>query len=1291
MLPTNPNQSTPPSLASYFPQIASSFSDTQARTDDLSENNVQIGNGFITNLTIGNNNTANNHIYLAAADSKLLETLMLQHIFALQPNIAPLVNVDLAIEKLQKRYLKELKEDNEIKNALLDYVAPEGMGVYDSTRFDLKSKVQDFLNSNKKVLLLLGEAGSGKSTFNRDLAVSLWETYTQRGTIKNMLIPIFIGLSSLSGPDRNLVNAFFEKQGFSKEQIKELQSKHRFILILDGFDEIEHRQQEFYKENELSHWKGAKIIISSRPEYLGPNYQYKFHAPGERTALQEYRLAPFSEETIKLYIDRYSKAHPHALWSVERYKKALEEPGLKELASNPFLLKMMLSELPMLSQTRQEGNIKLTRLALYDQFVKSWFSRSQQRLNQILELGSKERQEFKDMEQAGFEDFGRDFSQKLALEMHHARQVITRYQPIAYAQWQENNTSSKVDWRRRLLGSKETSTVLMRLNAPLICHDKESGLGKEYQFIHKSLRDYFVARALWEELGADGRLNPSSWFNRLNIVNDPAVLSFLAERVRQVPKLETQLLNVVKRSKGGKGAKFKAGAANALTILVKAGVYLNRLDLSEINVQGADLSYGMFDQTRFERANLKEVKFRNAWLRRANFEKANLEKVDFGELPSLKMEGEIHDCCYSFRGDWFAVATSNKINLFYTETLELKFPLEGHTGKIWSIDFSSTSQFLASGSEDKKVILWNIERGEKKYELKGHKAGVLSVNFSGNNKYLASGSKDGQVNLWDVEKRIILHTFENCGCWVNGVNFSPNSALLAAGSSDGTVKIWRVKSKEELHTLKGHNSWGVNSVRFSPNNDLLASGSRDRTIKLWTVANGKVLHTLEGHNGWITSVNFSKDGKILASGSADKTVKIWGIKSGKELHTFEGHNGWVSSVNFSTDKKNSCFQGAILASGSYDNTVKLWKVERGETPHEFTGHGGWVSNASFSSNGKFLASGSEDGMVRLWTVEDKRVSTSHTFKGHSATVLSVAFSPDSKTLASGSEDTTVRLWDVENGVLLGKLGGHSDAVPSTGFSPCSQFLASGSKDGTVKIWDVKNKKELCSLEWYCNEVKSVSFSLDGKFLASGSHSGEVKIWDVDGWKEQYTFHEHRDEVRIVRFSPDSKLLASGSDDKTVRLWEINKEKKNSIFVGHDDEISSLNFSGNSLCLVSGSWDRTVKVWSIDAGKCATTYEGFVGMLGSIVWHESCESGVRMIAGSRGSSVHIWQINKKNGLDFGLNWTSSQNELMLADISGKPQGLDLMNARLLEQRQKISVRKKPWLNLLWEREDLLLTR
>ncbi|BBE09758.1 hypothetical protein MCB1EB_1597 [Mycoavidus cysteinexigens] len=1225
MLPISPNQSTQPSLASYIPKLASAFSDTQERADDLSESNVQIGNGFLNNLTIGNNNTANNHIHLAAADSKLIETLMLQHIFALQPNIKPLVNLDSAIEALQKRYLKGLQEDNEVKDALSNYVEPEGMELYDSTRFDLKSKVQDFLNSDKKVLLLLGEAGSGKSTFNRDLAVSLWEAYIQGGKSENMPIPVFIGLSSLLGPDRNLVSAFFERHGFSKERIKELQSKHRFVLILDGFDEIEHRQQVFYKDNELNDWKGAKIIISSRPEYLGPNYQYKFHPPGERTALQEYRLAPFSEETIKRYIDRYSEIHPDALWSAEKYKKELEEPSLKELVSNPFLLKITLSVLPELSQRLQIENQRITRIAIYDQFVESWFGRSQQRLNQILEVGSKERKEFKDLEREGFAGFGVDFSKELALEMYQAGEVITHYQAVTHARWKKNNTSTEADWHKRLLSNEDTTTVLMRLNAPLICQDRPNNLSKEYRFIHKSLRDYFVARGMWEEFSTDKKLEASSWFNSLNIVKDPAVLQFLAERMQQERELKEYLLSVVEQSKGEDGAQFERGAANAITVLVRAGVQFNGEDLKGIRIPGADLSYGVFDSVQLQKADLSEVNLRGAWLRKANFNGTDLAGVQFNEKPSLYVSGMVYDCCYSSDGLWFAVVDNDVIDLYDADTLEQVDIYSGHKDKVTSIAFSPNSDWIVSGSYDNTVKLWNV-LGEQslKQTYIGHQDAVWSVAFSLDGKWIASGSDDKTLNLWDVsDTQAPIHTYPKHKDRVGDIAFSPNGQWIAS-IDDHKIKLWNVSSP-------------------------------------WTLA-----HTYVGDEKLFHGIAFSPDGQWLASSDLNDAVNLWNIVSGERnpVHRYFEHGDGIQSIAFSHDSQ-------LIASGSDDSTVKLWSV-LGERAliHTYAGQENSIFRVTFSPDRQWLAYGGDGGKVMFLRVLDTP-NIIHAYDSHDSSVQSVEFSRDGRWFASSSWDKTVRLWDLSTDVpTLARIYTEQDYINSISLAPDGQSIVSGIWDGAVKLWSVSDTTAPTHEYGRRDErVTSVSFSLDGKWIASGSYDATVKLWHMSGERGlEHTYKGHEDNIWSVAFSPNGCWLASGSGDKTIRLWDVSVPSMDArIYSEHEGAVKSVAFSPDSQWLASGSRDNTVRLWSVRKGDCQAILESFVGSIYAVAWGPSLPGGWMLATGGEDKAVRFWRVCEDSGQidQVKLEWTSLQDSLMATGaLIGEAVNLSESNKLLL---------------------------
>ncbi|KAF9353729.1 hypothetical protein BGX34_011404, partial [Mortierella sp. NVP85] len=59
------------------------------------------------------------------------------------------------------------------------YIPPQAkasLQTTDDLRFPLMERVKDFLNSDQKVFLLLGESGAGKSTFSRELEFELWQS-----------------------------------------------------------------------------------------------------------------------------------------------------------------------------------------------------------------------------------------------------------------------------------------------------------------------------------------------------------------------------------------------------------------------------------------------------------------------------------------------------------------------------------------------------------------------------------------------------------------------------------------------------------------------------------------------------------------------------------------------------------------------------------------------------------------------------------------------------------------------------------------------------------------------------------------------------------------------------------------------------------------------------------------------------------------------------------------------------------------------------------------------------------
>ncbi|MCX8565316.1 MAG: WD40 repeat [Glomeribacter sp. 1016415] len=1229
-------------------------------------------NCVVSNQLYGESHTVTTNFFLTASDSntKLIFEKLNGHAEAAR--YKPLAQLGTQIEELRTAYLNVLEEVDEIRDGLALYIPSKGQETADSkTSFTLIDKVRDFLSSNKKVFLLLGEAGSGKSTFNRYLTRTLWEEYPQSPTAP---IPLFIALAEHRLSCDDLIESYLLEQGFTSEEIALLRKEKRLVFILDGFDETQDRTQAFYTQNKLDHWKNAQVIISSRPEYLRENYRSQFQKRGQTTAVQEYWLSTISDDWITAYIQKYIQHTQRTGWGLKWYQNTLNNlPTLKEAIRRPFLLRMALDLLPDLAESK---SAPMTRIALYDAFISRWWNRSEERLLHIKLTDEEEKARCKLGQHLVAK--GLRASQEMAIALTQKRLIQASYDP-------EKDEIIPEAWRT-YLDENEVEKRLLLFNAPLI-HQ-----GQHYRFIHKSIQDYCVARAICGPQFKDAKPDIHAVLNRFLLVDEPLILDFLVERVKQHFSFKGHLHAWIESSKD-RDAAVTVGAANAITVLVRAGVQFIGANLKGIRIPGADLSYGVFDHTQFEGADLSGVTLRGAWLRGANMREANLNGIEFGEKPALEVGNWVNVCSYSPDGRWLAVGTTEKgyIKLYQAQTLEFKYALERpHAGAdsegVNSVAFSPDSQWLASGGDDTLVKLWSVTSGELQHILTGHSAEVLSVTFSPNGQWLASSSRDKTIKVWTVQGKL-LYPLEGHSDWVQSVSISPDGRWLASGSFDNTVKLWGLDSAGAVlrQTLEvGDKTF---SVSISPDGNWLASGSMDNKVNLWELGSaGAVLRqTLEEHYVNVWNVSFSLDGKWLASGSEDYSVRLWELESAGAVlrQTFAGHSSVVRSISFSPD-------GEWLASGSWDMTVKLWSLRstKALSCQTFEGHHHSVNSMSISSDGKWLASGSRDKTVKLWELGSAGAALCHTLEGHHHSVNSVSISLDGKWLASGSGDKTVKLWELGSAgaALRHTLEGHHQGVSSVSISSDGKWLASGSGDKTVKLWGLDSSGVVLrqTLEKHNDFVWSVSISPDSKWLASGGDDNTVSLWELgsagavlrhtlEGHHELEDYHEA---VSSISFSPDGKWLASGNWDYSVKLWGLESTiKLRHTLKGHYEPVMSVSFSPDGKWLASGSRDRSVKLWALDTGEyeAKMTIQGFVGVVNSIIWREVAEGSAKIVLGGENNTIRIFQLEqKRKGWKSSLCWTSYQNELYVADllIEGA-QGLSPMNARLIEQRQRVA--------------------
>ncbi|KAF9437908.1 hypothetical protein BGZ76_010619 [Entomortierella beljakovae] len=1190
--------------------------------------------------------------------------------YSLAPTLAPqasplletiqnMPDVDGILRHLKMERLKDRSRDV--------YISPRAKVHMTATEdFDLTSKLQEFLSSNRKVFLILGDSGAGKSTFNRALELALWENYDK----VDKRIPLFIHLPTIDKPEQDLITKHLRRIDFTEEQIRELKINHSFILICDGYDESQ-QTRNLYMSNQLNQSGGwsAQMVISCRTEYNGIDYRDRFQPndrnnSGSSNLFQEAIVAPFNKHQIQDYIEQYVLVSPyHIAWKSNDYLQVLKQiPNLEDLVTNPFLLKLALEVLPRLVRTKDEfSGIRITRVELYDEFLAQWLERSKIRFG-AMELSTRDREAFKIISDAGFKQSGIEYLKELAT-------AIYDYQGgnpvVKYSKHKDRKT-----WKEQFFNNKDESSLLQEA-IPLIRN------GDQYRFIHKSVLEYGLALAIFDpesvkeeeeedaESGSTVSSRRSSIGSELSfevaasryradktlehgLLNSPlgrqklvpqlSVLSFLTERVQQHEPFKNQLMAAIEMSKVNKSASI--AAANAITILVKAGVQFNSVDLRGVRIPGADLNFGVFDSARLDGADLRKVNLRNTWLRCANFNGALMSSVKFGELPFLQDDGGTICSAYSPDGNYHIVGLKNGDIVLYetTEWKKLRY-FVGHSKVVKYICFSPDGSQFASGGDDMSIRLWDVQTGSLVYILGDHTGRITAIAFSPTGDQIASGSRDKMVRLWDTKSGSCIVTLHGHEDRVTKVHYSPDGSKIASTGWDSNIQLWDSKTHASIHVLQGHSS-RVNSIAYSPSGEQMASAGVDHTVRIWNGATGEAIRVLEGHSGEVHCVLYSPKGDQIASGSDDETTRLWDTESGCAMFVLRGHSSRITNVAYS-------LHGDQIASGSRDWTIRVWDSKLGTCIHSLQGHILKVTSLVYSPKGYQIASVGRDKTVRLWDTESAKSSVSAP-QGHQDSVSSVAHSPKLSQIASGSRDNTTWLWDVETGAKKHVLRGHSNWVSCANYSPDGKHIVTGSYDFTARIWDVETGNPVCILEGHTMKVSQALFLPKGDKVITSSHDQTARLWDSNTGKNLAIFSGHEGWIVELSYSPLGDRFITAGFDKTVRHWDTETGECLHVLGGHTDLINAVGYSPKGNQIASGSKDLTARLWDTETGDCTHILRGHSSGINCLVYSPS---GDRVTTGSFDYSVRLWDTTTGENTISLMEHTLSVNVIMYSP-SGK---------------------------------------
>jgi len=106
----------------------------------------------------------------------------------------------------------------------------------------------------------------------------------------------------------------------------------------------------------------------------------------------------------------------------------------------------------------------------------------------------------------------------------------------------------------------------------------------------------------------------------------------------------------------------------------------------------------------------------------------------------------------------------------------------GHKDNVNSLQLAPDEKTIASGSNDKTIIIWDVMSGKALRTLTGFEWKVVSIDYTRDGKYIVGGCNDGNTLMFETAEGKQISSFSDTGNSVRCVCFSPDGTKIAVAT-----------------------------------------------------------------------------------------------------------------------------------------------------------------------------------------------------------------------------------------------------------------------------------------------------------------------------------------------------------------------------------------------------------------------------------------------------------------------------------------------------------------------------